>query len=77
MNGFGPPEGDYDCCPRCTMGYTCPDCQPKGVRVVPLEDVDLSKHGESLVRLFLEISTSDELSERQKRAMLGALLKGG
>lgn len=74
MNGFGPPEGDYDCCPNCTFGYTCESCRKPQVRLVPMEDVDLSKHGDDIIKLFLQIATSDDLSQHQKDVMLGAML---
>jgi len=73
MNGFDHPENDYDCCPRCGYGYTCPDCKPKDIQVVPMDEVDLSKHGESIVALMLQISTSEDLTPRQKETMLGAM----
>lgn len=76
MNGFRHPEEDYDCCPRCGYGYTCPDCKPKDVQVVPMDEVDLSKHGESIISLLLQISTSEDLTPRQKEIMLGTMFRG-
>lgn len=76
MNGFEHPKDDYDCCPRCGYGYTCPECKPKEVKVVnPMDDVDLSQHGDALISLMLQISTSDELTPRQKEIMLGAMYR--
>ena len=77
MNGFGPPEGDDDCC-GCTFGKSCDfhaeqarrsreaweaQCEAEGTN----PDADVSDP--ELVSVVVAIELSHALSENQKRAI--------
>lgn len=76
MNGFGPPEGDDDCCP-CTFGKSCAYHAEQERRETQTFRENARREGwnpdggvdEHMVGLMLTVETSPVLSDYQKLAI--------